>query len=474
MRFTTTSPTRCAGLLVNLAITACGPEAVADRGETVQSLPAAATISVEEYRERRARLMEALPEGITLLHARPDEKRMEEWGFVQDPSFFYFTGLWNLPGAILAMDAPAGESHLFVPPAPESFGFPVEGLAPAPGPESAAELGVTAVHEWTGFGEWVDGRVAAGVGVLYVDEPRQPESTGVPPGLGRTAGSLGLWRSVVEARFRSADIRSAKSEIHALRWVKSPSEIEALRANAQATATAVEAAAASLAPGVRQREAEAAVVSACIESGAQGPSFWPWVMSGPNAHVTRIVESFFRYDHLDRVMEAGELVRVDLGCTGSHYGGDVGRTLPVSGRFTPGQAEAWNLLVAGYEAGLEAMADGVPVEEVREASVRAVSDLAEGLSTETGRAAAEAILDGGPGVWHIHGVGIASGEDAAAVLSAGAVVAYEPGISVGPDAYYLEDMILITDTGHEVLSAGLPRSSGGIEAMMSRLASATR
>ncbi|NNF29603.1 MAG: hypothetical protein HKN73_20435, partial [Gemmatimonadetes bacterium] len=56
--------------------------------------------------------------------------------------------------------------------------------------------------------------------------------------------------------------------------------------------------------------------------------------------------------------------------------------------------------------------------------------------------------------------------DAASVLQPGAVVAYEPMVAAGPDAFYLEDMILITDQGIRVLSADLPRSAAGIEAMM--------
>ena len=83
-----------------------------------------------------------------------------------------------------------------------------------------------------------------------------------------------------------------------------------------------------------------------------------------------------------------------------------------------------------------------------------------------GRAAAAAILGAGEGTWHIHGVGIDSGEDIPETLRAGMVVAYEPGFSIGPDAYYLEDMVLVTDNGHRVLSTGLPYTAGEIERLM--------
>jgi len=424
-------------------------------------------IAPEEYASRRTRIMAALPGGILLLHARPEEKTMEQWGFIQDPSFLYFTGLENLPGGILALDGLKRESILFVPPMPTSFGLPVEGLVPAPGEASARRIGVDAVESWDGFSAWLDGRLSAGVNTLYVDEPRRPVARGVPPGLRAVMGPARLWRAALEERFPDADIQSAKAAIGALRWVKSPVEIDALRRNALATAAALRAVATRLRPGLSQRRAEAAVVSTCIESGAQGPSFWPWVMAGANAHVNRLVHAFYHYDQLNREMQAGELVRVDLGCGGGLYGGDVGRTLPVSSAFSPGQREAWNLLIRGYRAGMRAMSAGVPLDAVRTAAAGAVAAARPGLTTDEGRRAADAIRRGGNAVWHIHGVGIESGEAAGPVLEEGSVIAFEPMIEVGPDAFYLEDMIAITRDGIEVLSRGLPYTADEIEALMS-------
>ncbi|MFQ5689948.1 MAG: aminopeptidase P N-terminal domain-containing protein [Gemmatimonadota bacterium] len=390
-------------------------------------------IPTGEYAARRARILAVLPDGILLLHARSTAKTMAEWGFVQDPSFLYFTGLADLPGAILALDGPRKEVRLFVPPVPTSFGFPVEGRVPAPGEGAARDTGLDAVRPWTEFASYVETRLAEGARTLYVDEPRRPEAAGVPPGFRPAAGPLALWRTTLEER---------------------------------ATAAALRAVARRLRPGLTQREAESAVVGACLAHGAQGPSFWPWIMTGPNAHVRGLVQAFFRYDQLNRVMRSGELARVDIGCAGGLYGADVGRTLPVSGRFSPGQREAWNLLIRGYRAGMEAMSAGVALEAVGAASAAAVLEARSDLDTSTGREAADALLSGGEGVWHIHGVGIESGEDAGPVLEAGSVIAFEPMIEVGPDAFYLEDMILITPEGYEVLSAGLPYTAREIEAAM--------
>lgn len=425
-------------------------------------------IETAEYAERRSAMLGRLDDGILLLHARPAEKGMEQWGFVQDPTFLYYSGLSEVPGAILALDGSTGRATIFLPPAPESFGMRVEGLIPRPGPETAAALGLDAAEPWSEFVPWVEGRLREGASALYVDEPRRPEATGVPPGMEPVAGDRTLWRTALHEAFPRARIVSAKDEIMVQRAQKSAAEVRILERNAQMTVAGLLAVARRLEPGVRQRQTEGVMVAACLDEGGQGPSFWPWTMSGPNAHGGQLPGAFYRYDQGDRVAEPGELVRVDVGCAGGLYGADVGRTLPVSGRFATGQAEAWNLLVEGYRAGLSAIADGVPVSEVRSASIEAVRTRVGTAATEMRRAAAEAILAGGEATWHIHGVGIDSGEDLPDVLRAGMVVAYEPGFSLGPDAYYLEDMILVTDRGHRVLSRGLPYTADEITAVMGR------
>jgi len=430
--------------------------------------PPVPRVSVDEYARRRESILANLDDGILLLQARPVEKGMEQWGFVQDPTFLYYSGLAEAPGAILALDGSSGETHLFLPPPPSSFGMTVEGLTPVPGAETASELLLTSARPWSDFVSWAEGRIAEGAR-LYVDESRSPEAAGTPEGMTPVAGPRTLWREAIHAAFPSASVESAKVAIMRQRSVKSPAELRILERNAHMTVEALLAVTRRLEPGVRQRQTEASVVAACLEAGAQGPSFWPWTMSGPNAHVPRLVGAFFRYDQGDRMAWDGELVRVDIGCAGGLYGADVGRTLPVAGRFSEGQAEAWDLLIEGYRAGLDAMAGGVPVADVRAASMSAVRNARERLATEEGRTAAAAILDGGPGTWHIHGVGLDSGEDIPDPLLSGMVVAYEPGFSVGPDAYYLEDMILVTDDGHRVLSTGLPYTAAEIaRAMRSR------
>jgi Xaa-Pro aminopeptidase len=424
-------------------------------------------ISAEEYAARRATALKTLSDGVLVLHARSGGKELEQWGFIQDPTFQYFSGIMEVPGAVLALDGLDGTSHLFLPPAPTSFGWTVEGLIPEPGSETASRYGIESAQPWADFVPWLRGRVRAGA-TIYVDAARRPEARGAPLDLPPVAGARTLWASALATTFPSARIESAQTAIVEMKAVKSDAEVAILERNARMTVASLLSVAARLEPGVRQRQTEGAMVATCLEIGGQGPSFWPWTMSGPNAHVEQLIESDFHYDQFDRIAQPGELVRVDLGCAGGGYGADVGRTLPASGRFSTGQAEAWNLLIAGYEAGLAAMRDGIPIDAVRAASVEAVRVRQDSMVTTDGRAAADTILSGGDEVWHIHGVGIESGEDIPPVLRAGMVLAYEPGFSMGPDAYYLEDMILVTADGHHVLSDGLPYTADEIASTMAR------
>ncbi len=425
------------------------------------------SVPLAEHAARRERLMERFPDGIVLIHSRSTPSSLGEPSFKQDANFLYFTGFPNQPAAILAIDGPGKKSVLFVPGAPALFGASVEGVSLGPGEDSARAHGFSGVEPWAEFLPYIERRLSEGVGKLYLDEARSPEFPGNPDGMLPVAGEKLLWRRSVEAAFPRARIASAEAEIRAMRWAKSPAEVEVLREVARTSAAALLAGIRSVGTGVSQRHAEAAVVSACFEEGAVAPSFWPWTMSGPNAHLGSVVRSFFDYEHLNREMKQGELVRMDVGCALSQYEGDVGRTVPVAGKFNADQRETLDLLVRAYRAGLGAMKGGVSLEAVMERA-RSEVELAE-ASLVTGyarRAAAQLIAAPLRETWHIHGVGLDGGETGTDTLEVDSVVAFEPMFSVDEDAYYMEDMILVTESGHEVLTGGLPYTAAEIEGVM--------
>ena len=206
---------------------------------TLPVLIFAQTIPVSEYAQRRAQMMQHIPDGILVLQARSTAKEMEQPAWVQDPSFFYFTGLKNLPRAILVLDGPLHEARLFVPPAPLSFGFPVKDLIPGTGEVSARAHRLAAIEPWDEFLSYLKNRVAGGISRLYVDGSRRPQATGVPEPMWPVAGDKNLWRHSLANEFPDVEILSAFKAISGLRWVKSSAEITILGKNARATAAAL-------------------------------------------------------------------------------------------------------------------------------------------------------------------------------------------------------------------------------------------
>ncbi len=442
------------------------------------------TIPVKEYHQRRQNLMARLlhesidsqsrrPDGIVLLHARnifANEGELTSHGFQQNPGFFYFTGLAKAVNAILALDCAKNESWLFVP--SDSDG--VHKLMPAasitPGKEAEARWRIDHIVRWDELASFLDGRQQQGRLVLYVDDSywiQPPRSN--PPGLQPISDTPLLWRNALATRWPSASIRSAREVIAGLRATKSPAEIQIIRRVAGASAAALLAGLRSIAPNKSQREVEAEIVCGCIRAGAEGPSFWPWVISGPNAVFPKPFESLVDYYHLNRRMEAGELVRVDVGCDLDFYKGDVGRTAPVSGRFTADQREVWNLLVEAYRAGIAAIRPGARHEDIIVACRRAVESERPRLRTSLGKEAATMLLDpNNRSVWHLHTSGLEPGEKAPVdVFTAGMVLEFEPMLALSGQAFYLEDMVLVTETGCEILTAGLPYTADEIEKTMS-------
>ncbi|NQV74030.1 aminopeptidase P family protein [bacterium] len=379
---------------------------------------------------------------------------MEQPFWVQDPSFFYFTSLLNAPGAILLLDAPKRRSILFSGPDPAPFGIARSDLNVQNRPDWVLQSGVSAVLPNSDLIEYIESRLSSGVRTVYLDGPRREAPNEAPPGLLAVSGFHRLWEQAFRLALPNAQFESAIEAIGQLRWIKSSEEIEQLRFNALASASALQNGMTRIQTATNQREAEAAVVAACLESGAEGPSFWPWVMTGPNAHIRTVVGSFFDSSHLNRPFHSGELVRVDVGCAAGGYGGDVGRTVPVSGTFSESQSLIWDALVSGYLAGIDAMKDGVSLQEVELASQKGLLAWSQ---EDPNRREIATRMNGESGVsWHLHGVGIESGETSQPILRTGSVIAFEPMFSNGEDAYYLEDMILIGPQGAEVLTPGLP------------------
>jgi Xaa-Pro aminopeptidase len=383
----------------------------------------------------------------------------DQLGYVQAADFQYLTGLDELVGAVLVLDGKSSTATLFVgPPNP----LLTRGVV-APDAESARRLGLSRVEPVDALEGWLRQRFARPDTTVYVAPTDARGAVAAPLPMARTVVRWQAWLTSLGA----AKVMPATNVLRPLRDIKDASELAVLRQVARTSGDAFLAGLRALAPGKWQHETELAVVNACRAAGARGVSFWPWTMSGPNAEFTSLWNSFLAYDHVDRQMKAGEVVRVDVGCQVDHYMGDVGRTAPVSGTFTEGQREAWDLFIAGYRSGLTRIKDGASPKIVYDAALDEIRRLAPALKTSQGRRAAETLLGPkGTEPWELHGVGLDDAEGLPDVLREGMVVAYELMFTVDGDGFYLEDMIAVRNDGYEILTRGLPYTAREVEAVM--------
>jgi Xaa-Pro aminopeptidase len=248
--------------------------------------------------------------------------------------------------------------------------------------------------------------------------------------------------------------------------VQSASEMINVRAAAKATVQAVMAGIRAIKPGGSQRSVEAAVEDACWKEGAHGASFWPWAMAGLSGVFPNPFTSEIRYDHLNAVMNAGDLVRLDVGCEWNHYGGDLGRTVPVSGRYSAYQREIWNIFVSAYHAGARSLREGATVDQVFEAwRAELIRHRESARSPLAQQAVDEWSMREKVPYWQIHTMNLSEG-GIRGPMRAGTTIALEPIASIGGQGYYLEDMYAITKEGAALLTPGVPYSAEEIEAAM--------
>ena len=413
--------------------------------------------------ERRQRAASAFRDGVVLLHA---SSRLD-WsgdGFRQDPYFYYFTGLENTVGVVLAIDGKSGESWLFLPANPAHSRF---GLQPEirPGSEDAKRLGIEHVVDWVELESFLSSRATQRPVLYYA---ANWETFGELPSqlLSARSPDAPLWLQVILQKWSALEAKDVTHQIEALMEVQSEGEASALRNAAKTTVAAFMAGIKAIRPNVSQRSVEAVVSSSCWSQGAHGPSFWPWVMAGENAVFPRPLFSDARYDHLDRTMPAGELVRLDVGCEWEHYLGDLGRTVPVSGHYDDAQREVWTIFVDAYRAGAKALRVGVTEDRVFEVWQKELVSHRASAKSALAQHAIDSWSDRkNVPFWEIHATNLIF-DYVSTHLRAGMTINFEPIASVDGQGFFLEDMYLITKDGAELLTPGVPYSAEEIERAM--------
>lgn len=382
--------------------------------------------AADEYPRRRAALASALQDGAVVVFAATDEAAGDHrTGFRQDAGFYYLSG-WEEPGAALLIGPETDTLFLPKPEAKrETYHGPM--LDPAdPGAPAA-----------TGFRS-----------VLPV-ERLESELARVLKRRRRvyTVGEAATAR--LRRAFPLREVAGAGEALTRLRMTKSEAEIALIRRAAEATMEAHRAAWRRTAPGVYEYQVAAALAHSWTENGCERAAYAPIAASGPNA----VVLHYFRNR---RRMEAGELLLIDAGAECAAYASDVTRTVPVSGRFTARQRQLYEAVLGAQQAAIAAVKPGAVLADLT-------------------RAAREHLdANGGLGKYLTHrvshhvGLEVHDPADLAAPLGENMVITIEPGVYIPEEnlGTRIEDMVRVTKTGAEVMTAALARAPDEIERAM--------
>jgi len=264
--------------------------------------------------------------------------------------------------------------------------------------------------------------------------------------------------------------------VHEMRLRKSPGEVDAMRAAARITREAHELAMARARPGMREYEIEGLLIDTFRRRGSERPAYGSIVGSGPNACV-------LHHRKNDRQIEAGDLLLIDAGCEYAYYASDVTRTFPVGRGFSTEQQAIYELVLESQMKAIAAVRPGATLDEIHKTSVGVIARGLLALGLISGEIEKIIETEGykrffmhRTSHWlgmDVHDVGSYFVDHKPRALEAGMVLTVEPGIYVSPDddsvpaawrgiGVRIEDDVLVTASGSEVLTAGIPKTTDEI------------
>lgn len=397
----------------------------------------------EVYRERRRALMRHIMEtggGVTVVFAA---ERIPDGGR-QDLDFYYLTGLAGEPGAALLL-APESEPYveqLFLPTLDVEDNV-WHGHRARLGRSIELGTGIARVHR--------TGRLPGALAQAVLrSESRQMVFLGPVVGYSSPVPrGLTVMRDA-SARIPGSGVRLDHEVLPRMRQHKSEAELALMRRATDATVAGHAAAMRAVRPGMTETQLRRVFEDAFFEHGCTRTAYTPIVASGPNSCV-------LHYPEGTRTIREGDLVLCDVGAEHQQYASDVTRTFPASGRFTDRQREVYEVVLAAMQAAIDAVRPGVTVQEL--------NDIAKGVIERAG------FTDGMPhGLSHFVGLDVHDPGLYHEPLTPGSVITIEPGIYL-PDEQIgirIEDVILVTEDGHDNLSAALPKTVREIEALMAQ------
>jgi len=435
----------------------------------------------EEFAARRARVIEKIGDGVAILQGtteRPGEQALR-----QNNQFFYLTGIVE-PRAIVTIDGRTKKTTLYLQPKNERRESRMLGPALSPGAAAAAATGLDEERPREEFAKAVAG---------FTREARAIYTPFRPEVLGEASSSdpAALWRATkgdpwdgrvsreeqfvqrLKAEAPQATIADLDPIVDALRTIKSAREIAVIREATRLTGLAIMEAMRDARPGMTEYELQAPAEFVFKKGGAYGPSYFALIATGTNTY-------YSHYHKNTATLKDGDLVQFDYAPDYKYYQSDVTRVFPANGRFTPRQREYYGIYLALYRAVMTSIRVHATTREILSAAVPKMDAIMASFTFTDPKikAAATAFVEGYRGrvanartLGHWVGMevhDVSAGLPNPLTYEPGMVFTIEPAMQIEDErlGIRLEDMILITATGFENMSAFVPVEIDAIEKLM--------
>ncbi len=414
--------------------------------------------------------------GVAIFASKPPAawNHDTEYVYRPDPNFYYLTGFEEPESiCVIAPDHPKHQYILFVRPKDkqaEIWNGKRVGVK-----DARKRYGADKAYSIEKFGEKI-GKYLEGAERLYYTLGSNEDVDGE---------ILSLFTGSVRSRIRSGQgldtLVDPSPILSELRLIKNETELQRIQMATEITVAGHVAAMKAVKPGIYEYDLEALVESTFRMNGAQGPAFPTIVASGGNATI-------LHYTTNDCQIKDESLVLIDAGAEYERYSGDVTRTFPANGTFTEAQREIYQLVLDAHNAIIDAIRPGVSIDEPHQKSIELLTESMLSLGLLKGKTK-KLIKKEAYREFYMYRIGHMLGLDVHDVncvhdangdfktFQPGMVMTIEPGLYVADDTenvppeylgigVRIEDDILITETGCEVLTGGVPKEIDEVEELV--------
>jgi Xaa-Pro aminopeptidase len=413
------------------------------------------------YAARRAKLASNIDGPIILLGYTGKEVEAQTYLFAQEENFYYLTGHNEEESALIILPAEANKSksddwtgprEIFFLPPKDVRKEKWNGVRMSPAdPDITMKTGFSEVKPLPELRATVE-KLARMYPTFYTILPYQKELGGYP----HEKETVDWLRQAVP----EVTVKDVRANIAELRLIKSPTELALLRQAIDLSLDAQLEAFKMMRPGLWEYQIAAKMVEIHAMGGSEAEGYAPIVGSGPNS-------TSLHYDKLSRKIQDGDIVVMDVAAQYSGYSADITRTIPANGKFTPRQREIYEIVLGAQEAAIHALKPGMNMCPKGDKSVYKIAyDYINTNGKDQNGKPLGRYFNHGLG--HSIGLNVHDPGDLCKPFQPGTVLTIEPGIYIPEEnlGVRIEDDLLITDTGYELLSQRLPRSPDEIEKIM--------